>query len=29
MKKFYAESTLLNQNYILDPDKTVLGKYID
>ena len=23
MKKFYSESTLLNQSYILDPDKTV------
>ena len=23
MKKFYSEVTLLNQNYILDPDKTV------
>ncbi|MDC0037756.1 translation elongation factor Ts [Alphaproteobacteria bacterium] len=23
MKKFYSESTLLNQNYILDPDQTV------
>ena len=23
MKKFYSESTLLNQNYILDPDLTV------
>jgi len=23
MKKFYSESTLLNQNYILDPEKTV------
>ena len=23
MKKFYSESTLLNQNYILNPDLTV------
>ena len=23
MKKFYSESTLLNQNYILDPDQTI------
>ena len=23
MNKFYSESTLLNQNYILDPDLTV------
>ena len=23
MKKFYSESTLLNQNYILDPDKSI------
>ena len=23
MKKFYSESTLLNQNYILDPDLSV------
>ena len=23
MKKFYSESTLLNQKFILDPDKTV------
>ena len=23
MKKFYSESTLLNQQYVIDPDKTV------
>ena len=23
MNKFYSESTLLNQNYIIDPDLTV------
>lgn len=28
MKKFYSESTLLNQNYILDPDLTV-DKFIN
>ena len=27
MKKFYSEVTLLNQSFVLDPDKSV-GKYI-
>jgi elongation factor Ts len=29
MKKFYSESTLLNQKYILDPDKTVSEALIE
>ena len=23
MKKFYSEVTLLNQNFVIDPDKTI------
>ena len=29
MKKFYSESTFLNQKYILDPDKTVLEVLVE
>ena len=29
MKKFYSESTFLNQKYILDPDKTILEVLIE